>query len=574
MSTAIGRFFSALNSEEAKFVPRLAGDRLGIYLRCTVSELDWCNYNFTRTQEPTYEDWESNSILQLGANRLIYLALSSRPSFDVPVVSFPRDIELSKAVLEVLSALGMIQHGRRVAQYASMGMGEISEGAQGEFNIRLPERLANGSGHEEDVLERFTLESRQRFGSLLQTEPFLKLEREVDDKLSELVRPWGTHFIGYDAAPLLDDYFFGLAHHRVQLQEGFDSFHHALKFGGVRYQHYVLGLTFMLSNYIRHERFAEALVRKNGSIKLENVLTITSDIDSFVADLREAVNYFGSAYEGFEELRADEARTVFDVLSCGRHSSDLVSAPGSPIPLIVQCSDQGFIRCLTGARSEPVRFLLEALRHHFPKDCDRNQRSREGALQRAVARILGKAFTGLDFHENMKAKVAGQMLTDIDLIVVERTTGIVLLCQLKHQDLYGFNLHAERIRGERLVKQTQEWMAAVDSWLQQIGMEGLRHSLRLRDDFPALQIHRLVIARHFAHQLKDTSSHQDFFYASWPQLVLATDVAAREPMRHGLIDLVNRLREIPALQSTYEHQPEERMKWSVGDLTFVTYQPE
>lgn len=294
-------------------------------------------------------------------------------------------------------------------------------------------------------------------------------------------------------------------------------------------------------------------------------------VDAFIEDLQSAVNYFGSAFESFEELSVEDARTVFDVLSCGRHSLDLVSAPGSPIPLIVQCSDQGIIRCLAGARSEPVRFLLEALRYNFPKDYDRNQSSREGSLQRAVRRVLGQAFTDLDFQENQNIKLDGRLLTDIDLIVIERKTGIVLLCQLKHQDLYGSNLHAERIRGERLVKQVRDWLIAVDQWLHQVGTEGLRCALRLNDDFPALQVHRLVIAKHFAHQLKDLALHHGALYTNWAQLVLATQVVSREPERRGLIDLIDRVQEIPKLQSAYEHQPEGRTKWSVGDVIFTTF---
>ena len=472
-------FFNALNVEEVKFVARLAEDRLGLQLRCALSELDWICYNIQRAEEQSFEHEEHQYILQLGVTRLIYLALNARPSFDVPVVSFRRRQELSNAVVETASALGMIQHGRRVAQYVAMGVGNISRGEQGEFNVELPEKLVNESGHERDVLEGFTSESSHRFHSILQTKFGQNLESEIDEKLSALVRPWATHFIGYDADPLLDDYFFGLAYQKVQSQEGFDTFHYGLKFGGVRYQSYVLGLTFLVSNYMRHERFAEALVRKDKSIALVNILTITSDVDAFVVDLRAAVNHFGKVYDDFEELSVEGARIVFDVLSCGRHSLELVSAPGSPIPLIIQCSDQGFIRCLMGAKSEPVRFLLEALRHHFSKEYDRNQGSRESSFQRAAKRILGNAFKDLEFYENLKIKAAGKMLTDIDLVVVEKATGVVLLCQLKHQELYGFNLHAEHIRGGRLVKQAQQWLVAVDGWLEQVGPGGLRAALRL-----------------------------------------------------------------------------------------------
>lgn len=574
MTTVTSHFFDALNKEEKKLIPRLVDDHLGIDLRCALSELDWYHYNISKSQTPSDEEQKSYYILQLGVTRLVYLALTSRPSFDVPVVSFPRQPALSMAVLQAASSLGIIQHGRRIAQCTAMGIGEISADDRGEFNIKLPTKLMDNSGHEADVLERFVVESKQWFGSLMKTKSFQKLEKEVEERLSELVYPWGTHFIGYDADPLLDDYFYGLAYHHMRLQDGFDSFHYALKFGGIRYQHYMLALTFVVSTYIRHEKFSEALANKNQSTKLENVLTITSDITQFVKDLQTAVNYFGSTYEDFEELKMDDAQTVFNVLSCGRHSTDLISAPGSPMPLIVQCSDQGFIRCLAGARSEPVRYLLEALRHHFPLDYDRNQHSREGSLQKAIKRILGKAFTHLDFQDNLKVKMAGKFLTDIDLVVIEKNTGIVLLCQLKHQDLYGFNLHAEKIRGERLVGQTQEWLIAVDRWLEQIGMDGLRHSLRLGNDVPTLQVHQLVISKHFAHQLRDISSHRNTLYTNWPQLVLATEAASRKSARRGLVDLVNYLQKIPEKQSTYEYKSEEKTKWRVGDLTFTIFQSE
>ncbi|WP_157651541.1 hypothetical protein [Burkholderia ubonensis] len=572
MSTTISRFFSALNEEEKKLIPRLAEDHLGINLRCALNELDLYHYN--RTQTPSSDEQKTYYILQLGVTRLVHLALKSRPSFDVPVVSFTRHPELSIPVLQAASALGIIQHGRRIAQYAAMGAAEITTSNRGEFNVKLPLKLKNNSGHEADVLEHFMLESKRRFENIFHTKPFQKLEKEVENKLSELVYPWETHFIGYDADPLLDDYFYGLAYHHMQLQEGFDSFHHKLKFGGICYQHYRLALIFIVSIYIRHEKFSEALIKKDKSINIENILTITSDIDPFIESLQTAVNYFGSAYEEYEELTMDDARIVFKVLSCGRHNMDLVSAPGSPMPLIVQCSDQGFIRCLAGARSEPARYLLESLRYHFPLDYDRNQLSREGALQQAIKRILRKAFTGLDFRENLNAKVAGELLTDIDLIVIEKITGIVLLCQLKHQDLYGSNLHAEKIRGERLVDQTQGWLIAVDKWLNQIGVEGLRRSLQLNDDSPTLQVYRLVIAKHFAHQLMDLSSLQGALYTNWPQLVLATETVSRKPAQHGLADLINCLQEIPEHQSAYEYESEENTKWSVGNLTFSIFQAE
>ncbi|WP_290641861.1 hypothetical protein, partial [Aquabacterium sp.] len=427
-------------------------------------------------------------------------------------------------------------------------------------------------GHESEVIERLILDARERFVTLLNTEQGMKLANEVKRKLTDLVYPWATHYIGYEADPLLDIYFFGLASLQLQMEEGYDSFHFATRFGGITYQTYVLALTFVIANYVRHEAFAEALVSKDRSIALENVLTITSDIEGFVADMRDAVNFFGAEYESFEQIDLTQARAVFDVLSCGRHSLDLVSAPGVPIPFIVQCSDEGFIHCPAGARGEPLRFLLESLRHHFPKDYDRNQTSRERALQQAVRRILSKSFSGLEFRENIKAKVDGKLLTDIDLVVIEKDSGTVLLCQLKHQDPYGTSIHAERTRGERLVKETLSWLDAAQTWLGSIGLEGLPQVLRA--DFPLREdgIYKLVIARHFAHQLKNIAPCQGALYATMAQLLVAATSVEPGGRPSNLAALLGRLMQIPEFQAAYEHQPENQTNWKIGDLQFVTYQ--
>jgi hypothetical protein len=205
-----------------------------------------------------------------------------------------------------------------------------------------------------------------------------------------------------------------------------------------------------MSISFKHERFAEALVKKDSNIRLEDILTVSADPEVLTENIRDAVNNFGRAIEHFEEMSLEDARTVFRVLCCSRGNSGLLGAPGAAVPLLVQTSDRGVVKCLTGARSEPVRFLLESLRHHSPKDYDVNQQAREASLQRAVQRVLNEAYSSLEYRLNVAARVGGKVLTDIDLVVLEKSTGIVILCQLKHQDVYGANLHARRIRADRL----------------------------------------------------------------------------------------------------------------------------
>lgn len=573
MDTPVKQFFNALNAQESTFLPKLASDNLGLILRSAVNELDWYYYNLARTDNPTNEQEEQFYLLQLGVTRLIQLSLDSRPTFDVPTVMFRRTRSITVPVLEITAGLGMIEHGRRIAQTVSTGLCRIERTGNNEFQITLPSIIPDDEYYERALSQHYRTESRRRFAKILQSNYGKKVESEVNDKLTELVYPFQTHYIGYDADPLLDGYFFGIALSEVQLHDGYDTFHYATRFGGIRYQHYILALTYFVSNYIRHERFAEALVKKVPSVKLENVLTISSDTQGFVESIRDAVNHFGSVYEDFEEVTLESARCIFEVLSCSRKNTSLLSRPASPLPLIIQSSDQGFIRCLTGAHSAPMQFLLDSLRHHFPEDYDRHQQSREKSMQTAIKRVLNDGFAGLSYLENIKVKLNGRLKTDIDLVVTEERTGTVFLCQLKYQELYGSDLHAKHIRTTRLKNQVNHWLESIDDWIGTEGEAGIRASLRLPKNFPTLSVYRLVISKHYGYPLKDFARSNNTTYANWAQFINSIELVKKEmPDSQNLSDLIATLKRTEAPGGPQEHLPEPRVEWIINDLKFTVGQ--
>lgn len=572
MDQVLKDFFSALNQEEGSVLSILIGDNLGVWLKCAISELDWCYYNFEKIESPSVEQQEYLYIMKLGVARLIYLSLDSRDSFDAPVVTFKRDERFSFSVLKLIHFLGSIQHGRRVAQAISLGVGEIEKKGAKEFSFRLYDRLVDDEYYERAVLQHYRNESRKLFEGITRIKAWEMLEEDVRGKIHELVYPFENYFIGYDADPLLDEYFFALAYKEVQLWEGFDTFHYAEKFGGIRFQSYILALVFMVSNSMKHECFAEALVKKCPSIRLEDVLTVSLNTDEYLESMKDAINYFGSNFESFERVTLEEVRRIFDVLSCGRKSRELLSAPGAPLPLIVQCSESGFIRFLSGAQDESVRFLLESLRYNFKKDYDGNQVRREISLQRAIKRVLDGAVSGVEYRENIKVKIDGKIRTDVDLVLLEKSSGIIVLCQLKYQEMYGADLHAKRTRIERLKTQVKDWMDVLDEWLSLVGSDGLRGALRLPKSFPDPLIYRMVVSKHYSYPLRDIVSGSEVLYANWAQFFNANELLKNNGAQAGLADLIEIFKDNQELAGTQEYLPEPERRWRVNDLSFITYQ--
>jgi hypothetical protein len=334
----------------------------------------------------------------------------------------------------------------------------------------------------------------------------------------------------------------------------------------------VLTLTFILSNFIRHERFAEALVKKNPATKLENILTISSETEDFLESIETAINEFGKIFDDFEELTPKEARQIFEVLSCSRKNAALLKRPGSPLPFIIQCSDGHFIRCLSAARSNPMQFLLDSLRHHFPGDYDRHQQSREKTMQKAIRRVLDEGFSGLEYRENIKIKLDGRVLTDIDLVVVEESSGTVLVCQLKHQDLYGSDLHSKYVRSKRLKEEMSRWLDVVNKWVEAVGDVGVRTSFRLPKGFPPFSVCHVAISRHYSHPLKDVMQGGDTAYANWPQFFNAIQLVKEDVAKEkNLRNLVSVLKTIDTNPSQ-EYLPEPRSEWNFADLKFIVQQ--
>ena len=136
-------------------------------------------------------------------------------------------------------------------------------------------------------------------------------------------------------------------------------------------------------------------------------------------------------------------------------------------------------------------------------------------MQTAIKRVLNDGFAGLEYLENIKVRVNGQVLTDIDLVVLEKATGNVLLCQLKHQELYGADIHIRQARTTRLKDEIGRWLNAISNWMTAVGEVGVRSSFRVPKSFPRLTIYRVAISRHYAHPLRELAQGAETAYANW-----------------------------------------------------------
>jgi len=482
---------------------------------------------------------------------------------------YVRNQENATSALEIASALGMIQHGRRVAQTAMTGFCEIIKIRENDFHITLPDLLADPEYYERDLSRHYAEAHKEQLNEALTLNNIQVTEKEIDASLRELVFPFLGNWIGYGANPLLDEYFFSMAHSKISVSDGIDTFHHSTCFGGIPYLHYSLALTYIVSLHEKHERFAEALILKDDKIKLENILTISGESSKFIQSIAQAVNYFGAIYDDFTPLTLLNAKIIFDVLSMGRLSPNDLWRPGCCTPLLFQVSDTSFIRCLSGTSDSPVQFMLNSLRLHFQKDYDSHQRKREKPMCNAIKATLSSVYENLEFRENVKIKIKNRILTDIDLTVYDPSNATVLLCQLKHQELYGSDLHAKHIRSTRLKEQAIKWLDSVDSWIKEVGEAGLRSSLNIKSSKPILTTYKVLITRHYAHPLNELALKNDTVFGNYLQLYNAILLLKTGNHLHPkLNDLITLLKTSQSPWGAKHHVDEPNTAWIIDDLRF------
>lgn len=518
MNDATREFLEKLAAEDDFFAKSLALDEAGVGLITAIKEFDYYYYNMVR-HNPADETEDHFQIIRLGLPRLIAGVFAAIPRFRYPVITFKSDKALILGALEATTALGFIEQGRRLGHAALAGECEICRFNERQYDVVMPDVVFNMEQHEASVEHHYIRLQRQQVESVIE-EKFGKdgTKEHIDALLNEHVYVFREHFIGYDAHPDLDDYFFGLASAELQNQSGHDTYNWRMQFGGVTIQKYMLATTFFLSLALKHERFAAALVEKSPQVQLRDILTITKDKVQLEATLIEALNRYGPAFEDYTELTLEEAKTILRVLSVRRENVSILSSTMAPLPFLIEYSDTSWITSPAAVQIGAVEFLLNSLRYNFPREYDRNQQAREGSMQRALGRLLSESIPGLICIENIKISHESKILTDIDYAAIDEKNGTVILFQLKHQDHYGADIRRRSNRSNRLRKQTDSWLASTRSWIAEIDSTTFNSSLRLKKNVIFKRVYLVVVARHFAHFLASADLREDAAYATWIQL--------------------------------------------------------
>lgn len=571
----VREFLALLAAEEERFKARLARDRQGLALRIALNELDWQNYRRVHEKYSSDEDLHRTYVLDMGLGRIINLMLCLHDDFTLPTITLRRYDRFVGPLLEIGAELGFIEQGRRTVELAWAGLARISRPEPSTFDFELPHRIADAEAHERDVVGHYQRESMRLIQkALAESAGALWLSGEISQLLHENVYIWRGDFIGYNADPMLDEYYMALAWTAIREMPQYDAFNERKLFGGIPFLKYLIASAWLVSLCLKHQAFCEALKAKHPEVRLEDILTISADRAEFIETLRQALDQMGMQFQTYTSTSQEEAIQIFEVVSLTRRNVKLVDKPLAPIPVIVESSSTAIVKLLAG-RHRQMEFMLDSLKVNFARDFSLNQQTREASMQRAMEAFFQQHFSAVFVRRNIRLRHRGRELTDIDFAAIDPVFGDLLLFQIKYQDAHGADFKARNSRMARLVEESMRWLTAVNTWLENVSPELLRNAFRLPRGMEITRIRKIIVARHHAYPLADLQLDANTAYASWMQLFNAGEyMLAKQGEFRTLNGLFATLREHIVGAAERFHEDLEPLEYRLASVSFRVRQSE
>jgi hypothetical protein len=571
----VREFLSLLEAGEENIKARLARDRMGLTLRIALNELDWHQYGLAHAEDISDEVRLQTHVVDMGLGRIVSLMLRLHDDFTLPTLTLRREDALVRRLLDIGAELGFIEHGRRTVELVWAGIARISRPEPFVFDFELPHQISDAEAHERDVVQHYRREHLRLMQEALAASAGARwLSGEIAELLRENVYVFRDNFIGYNADPVLDDYYMALAWTAIRETPQYDSFNERKAFGGIPFLKYLLASAWLVSLCLKHEAFCETLIGKHLEIRLEDVLTISADRAEFTDTLREALDQLGTQFETYTPTSPAEAEQIFEVVTLTRRNAKLIDKPFAPIPVIVQSSSVAIVQFLAG-RHRQMEFMLDSLKANFARDFSLNQQTREASMQRVMEGFFREHFGSAIVRRNIRLRHRGRELTDVDFAAFDPAFGDLLLFQIKYRDAHGADFKVRNSRMTRFVSESGRWLTAVGTWLENAGPEVLRNAFRLPAGAKITRIRKIIVARHHAYPLAGVQLDEDTAYASWMQLNNAGEyMRVKQGDFRTLNGLFSTLRTHIVGATERFHEDIEPLEYRLGNVSFRIRQSE
>jgi hypothetical protein len=137
------------------------------------------------------------------------------------------------------------------------------------------------------------------------------------------------------------------------------------------------------------------------------------------------------------DIDFDTAKHLLEILTLTYESKNVHCSAGIFIaPAFIKVGQGRVLSPVWGCTSHPFLFMLNELKRKYRSDWDMAVNQRENIFRNDIYALF-KESRFLKLDTNVKIKIGGLIVTDVDALIFDRATGIVGIFQLKWQDFFG-----------------------------------------------------------------------------------------------------------------------------------------
>ena len=438
-----------------------------------------------------------------GANKALLLFMDE--SCSVPrTPMWPSNDNTFRWAHATIQRCGRLAICERFLEYERTGMGRFVDDGDHVWFETIPKYsgVEAVEAASQQMIDEFVSEIQRPIKSVLDA-----IEPRVHRQMQQLVYVWSDHFIGYDGTPQIDAYFDQRGILAAQSMLGHDVFTDDADFGGLPFGFYRASIWTLIGWALKHIQFASLLHERHPNLHLQNLLTVTGDVEQLRCELSGAL-----------QVSAKDAAQALDLLELNRQNAERVCINGHAVPPLIRAASQQFIRPLAGFLMEPFQFMLRNMRIQFQSDWDRAVNDREQLFRSELFELfpqpwLVKIPTGIAIRRQ-SAKI-----TDIDAIILDLRNGIAALFQLKWQDPFGHSMRERASRMKNFQREANSWVNSVSDFLQKSTNSEITQMLGCTKSDKNIDCRLFVVGRYFAHFSGDTPPDDRAAWGLWPQVV-------------------------------------------------------
>ncbi|CAO3358238.1 hypothetical protein [Azospirillum melinis] len=349
---------------------------------------------------------------------------------------------------------------------------------------------------------------------------------EVRRRLTRYGRADKGWFIAYDNDQFLVDHYRARAHIEASGVVEAEALPESGIIGGRPFSDWANASTNAYGAVLHHIDAAGRLRERKPKLNMRDMLTIYARRDDIIDVLME---------RGDDRLRALQLMAGLTLDAEGAASYE--ERHEVPLPYYIDAGQHFVLLPVFGGLMNPHAGLLDHLRSAYRSDWDRIVDGREDVFREDLRRLLPETRykvleKGLKLRRQDKS-----VLTDVDAVVLDHQTGIVVFVQMKWYDAHCFSLKERDSRKENLLTNGNEWINKVHGWINGRSCAEISRIYgwgKAAESPPLL----LVMARHASQFAGETRYDTRASWTSWHALT----EEIYDPNCDGFVEAVAQLR--------------------------------